>query len=395
MPAPYGAVVIVGGSIAGVTAADELRVAGHVGPIVLIDEQRHRPYARPPLSKAILTGKEALDSAFLPALDDLDVDLCTDTTAIDLVPDEAVLILSSGERLHYDGLVVATGASPVTMADLGLNQTGLPELVLRTLDDVVLLAGAFSSAQSIIVVGGGILGMELASAARDAGLVTTVLTNEPPLLSMGGTFLSNLVSERAERAGVTVHHDPAGVELIERGGRLAASLAGREFAADIVVTAVGDRPRVEWLLSSGLADRRGVPVDSRCRVTANIVAAGDVTTWGDRRRTPHWAAAMDQARVAARALVAGDAAEPYQPRPYFWSDQFGLALKMAGECPFPGRPVLLDGEEELGRAVFQWRSPDGDPIGAMTVNTPMAIARLHRTAGTAPRPPIRTIKELR
>jgi len=384
--APDGVAVIVGASIAGVTAADELRVAGHVGPIILIDEQEHRPYARPPLSKAILTGKEALDTAYLPPLDDLKVEHRTGVTAADLTPDESVLVLSTGERLFYDGLVIATGSSPVTMADLGLNTTGLPELVLRTLDDAVVLSQRFKTAESIIVVGGGILGMELASAAREAGLATTVLTNEPPLLTMGGGFISKLVSERAERSGVSVHYDPAGVELVERGGRLAASLHGRVFEADMVVTTVGDRPRVEWLLSSGLADKRGVPVDSRCRVAHNIVAAGDVTTWGEqRRRMPHWAAAMDQGRVAAQALVAGDEAAPYQPRPYFWSDQFGLALKMAGECPFPGEPVLLESDDDLDRAVYQWRSPDGDPIGALTVNTPMPIVRLHRTAGTPPR----------
>lgn len=380
-----GVAVIVGGSIAGVTAADELRMAGHDGPIVLIDEQRHRPYARPPLSKAVLTGKDTIDSAFLPPLDDLDVECRTDVSAAGVLPDESVLVLSNGERLRYDGLVIATGASPITLADLGLNDTGLPELVLRTLDDAVLLRERLGTADSIVVVGAGILGMELASAAREAGLTTTVLTNEPPLLTMGGEFLSALVSERAERAGVAVHHHPGGVELVERGGRLAASLAGRVFEADVVVTTIGDRPRIDWLLSSGLADTRGVQVDDRCRVSERVVAAGDVITWGARRRrSPHWAAAIDQARVAARALVEGDAATPYLPRPYFWSDQFGLALKVAGQCPFAGEPVLLDSDEDRDRAVYQWSSDDG-PVGALTINTPMPVARLHRTAGTPPR----------
>lgn len=278
-----GVAVIVGGSIAGVTAADELRMVGHDGPIVLADEQRHRPYARPPLSKAVLTGKDTIDSAFLPPLDDLDVECRTDVSAAEVLPDESVLVLSNGERLRYDGLVIATAASPITLADLGLNDTGLPELVLRTLDDAVLLRERLGTAESIVVVGGGILGMELASAAREAGLRTTVLTNEPPLLTMGCEFLSALVSERAERAGVAVHHHPGGVELVERGGRLAASLAGRVFEADVVVTTIGDRPRIDWLLSSRLADARGVQVDDRCRVSEGVVAAGDVIMRSDGR----------------------------------------------------------------------------------------------------------------
>ncbi len=381
MISPTDTVLVVGASIAGITAAEELVEMGHAGRIVLIDAEARPSYARPPLSKAVLLGTDAPESAFLPEPTGDRIERINGDAAVALDPIARIVRLASGRHVHYDGLVIATGSRARTLADLGCNPAALAERVLRTLDDARRLRDDLSSASSIAIVGGGVLGMELASAARSAGVRATVVTNEPPLLTQCGPFVSELVLRSARAHGVDVRIDPSGVNLVERSGRPAAMLGDAVIEADVVVTAVGDVPNVEWLVDSGIATVPGVVVDSRCRVSDRIVAAGDVAAFGTpARRTPHWSHAVEQSRIAAAALLLGDGAPIYTPRPYFWTDQFDLALKMGGATPFLGMPEVLVGSLDALDALVQW-TDEGVPRGALAINRRVPIPRLHSLAG--------------
>jgi 3-phenylpropionate/trans-cinnamate dioxygenase ferredoxin reductase subunit len=385
MIGPDDTVVVVGASIAGVTAVEELIVRGHRGRIVLIDSDDAEPYARPPLSKGVLTGADEPSSALLPPLDRSRVQLVLGDQAVALDRKSQVVRLASGRAIAYSGLVIASGARARTLANLGKNTSGIDEHVLRSLRDVVRLRDAITDAASIAIVGGGVLGMEIASASVGLGLATTVITDEAPLLRQCGAWISDLVTRQAVASGVDIRIDPNGASLLRRSdGQPAVQLSDTMLHADLIVTAIGDIPNVEWLGDTGIHCSPGVVVDSRCRVTENIVAAGDVAAFGfPPRRNPQWSNAIDQARVAAAALMHGDAADELIHRPYFWTDQFALSLKMGGPAPFVGRPEIIDGSVDDLAAILQWND-NGRAIGALALNKRIPISRLHRVAGNPP-----------
>lgn len=382
MVGPDETVVVVGASIAGVTAVEELLGLGHLGRIVLIDSDDAEPYARPPLSKGVLTGADEPDSTQLPPLDRSRVEIVLGDRVVALDRDGQAVRLVSGRAIAYAGLVIASGARARTLADLGRNAAGVDEYVVRSLRDAVRLRDAITGASSIAIVGGGALGMEIASASVSLGLSTTVVTNEAPLLRQCGTWISDLITRQAVASGVDIRINPDGAALVRRkDGQLAVQLSDTMLHADVIVTAVGDIPNVEWLENTGIACSPGVVVDSRCRVTDNIVAAGDVASIGDPlRRNPQWANAIDQARVAAAALRHGDAADELIHRPYFWTDQFALSLKMGGPAPFVGQPDIVDGSVDDLAAILQWNE-GGRATGALALNKRIPISRLHRVAG--------------
>ena len=375
-------VVVVGASIAGVTAVEELLGLGHRGRIVLIDSDNAEPYARPPLSKGVLTGADKPVSAQLPPLDRSRVEIVLGDRVVALDRDGQAVRLASGRAIAYGGLVIASGARARTLASLGKNASGVDEYVVRSLRDAVRLRDAITGASSIAIVGGGALGMEIASASVGLGLTTTVVTNEAPMLRQCGTWISDLVTRQAIASGVDIRINPDGASLVRcDDGQPAVQLSDTMLHADVIVSAVGDVPNVEWLEDTGIHCSPGVVVDSRCRVTDNIVAAGDVAAMGDPlRRSPQWSNAIDQARVAAAALMLGDAADELIHRPYFWTDQFALSLKMGGPAPFVGQPEIVDGSVDDLAAILQWND-SGRAKGALALNRRIPISRLHRVAG--------------
>ncbi|WP_137845399.1 FAD-dependent oxidoreductase [Microbacterium sp. 2FI] len=365
-------VVIVGGSIAGVTAAGSLRALGWTGEITVLSDEHDPPYSRVPLSKGILAGTEPAESAVLPALPD-DVRVRTGVRAVRLHTEGKTVELDNGELVPYDGLIVATGARPRRLAEVG--QTG--EHVVRTLSDAENIASAVVGARTAIVVGAGFLGMEVASTLRHHGLDVTVIDRDPPLLRLLGPWLADLIVGRATADGVRFILAPNGVELIGDPVRGVITGPGEEHFADLVVTAAGDLPNVEWLESSGLPLAGGLVVDDRCVVAPGIVAAGDVAVRevlpGLFRRTPHWTNAIVQGQAAARAMLDSDTA-PYEPDHYFWTEQFGLDIKIAGELPLEGAPEVMAGDPDELSALLQWRRDDR--IVAVAINHRMPVARL-------------------
>jgi 3-phenylpropionate/trans-cinnamate dioxygenase ferredoxin reductase subunit len=372
---PASRAVVVGGSLAGVTAVDALRCRGFDGHITLIGDEPYGAYSRPPLSKGVLAGLEPADSVMLPP-PPAGVDVRVRTRAAGLDLQRRVVRLADGEEVPYDRLVIATGARARTLGGPA------PATVLRDLDDALALRDRLRDATDVLILGGGFLGMEIASTAVRLGLSVTVVDLRLPLVGVLGPWLAGIFTHAARRAGVRIVVSPGGARPLEAG--TVELRDGTRLSADVVVTAVGDRPNVEWLAGSGLALRGGVVVDARCRVSPEIVAAGDVAAFPDGgrlRRMPHWDAAMAQAKAAADALLLGEAAAAYRPEPYYWTDAFGLAVKIAGPLPVEGPPTSVEGSLEQGSALLRW---DRDPQAtAVAVNYHLSVAKLRRLTARA------------
>lgn len=376
-------VVVVGNGIAGLTAADTLREAGFDGRLTILGDERHAPYSRPALSKAALLDSAEMTSHRLPAPSHGGEELLGATAArVDL--DRRVVVLDDGEAVPFDGLVIATGSRARR-----LGGDPAAELTLRSLDDAIALRRRLADRPAVAVLGGGPLGMELASGCLERGCEVVLVSPDPPLVHHLGAELSGLVGRAAERRGLRIAAATAtGVRL--RDGHPAVALAdGTTLDAELVVTAVGDLPNVEWLASSGLLTGGALRVDARGRLTPEVVAAGDVATIrtpGGMRRLPLWTSAIEQARVAALALLRGDDAPELELRPYFWTEQFGLALKASGPLPPPaGAPEVIDGDPDGDdpRALLRWARPDGSGT-AVAINHRTPVPRLRRLASEGP-----------
>jgi 3-phenylpropionate/trans-cinnamate dioxygenase ferredoxin reductase subunit len=364
--------VVVGASLAGVTAVDALRLRGFDGHLTLIGDEPHRAYSRPALSKGILTGAESAGSVLLPPVGpDVEVLSGVRATGLDLAGRR--VRLAGGGRLPYDMLVIATGARARRLTPDG------GEIVLRGLDDALALRDRLAAARSVLVVGGGFLGMEVASAAAERGVAATVVDVRPHLAALG-PWPAQRFAAAARSRGVRLVVSPAGVRRLD--GTAVALGSGATLTADLVVTAIGDRPEAGWLTGAALPG--GLVVDSRCRVTDRVVAAGDVVAFpgtdGTPRRLPHWDAALAQARVAACALLDGDAAAPYTPDPYYWTEAFGLAVKVAGPLPVAGPPSAVEGSVAAGSFLARWDGPPRPTVVA--VNHRISVGKLRRLART-------------
>jgi 3-phenylpropionate/trans-cinnamate dioxygenase ferredoxin reductase component len=373
-------VVVVGGSIAALTAVQMLRMEEFDGRITVLSDEDVPPYTRVPLSKGVLVGTESIDDIVLaPLAGDVDLRLRTPATGLDLA---AQTVLTPAGPVHYDGLVIATGGRA--------RRLGTPdqvERVLRSHRDCARLRADLEVASSVLVVGGGFLGMEVASTARALGKEVTVVDLAPPLDRLLGTVVGGHVRAVAERAGVRIVVPDGGVRLLGTPTPTGVELVdGTRLEADLVVSAVGDVPNVEWLAGSGVPVAGGIVVDAHCRVAPNVVAAGDVTVIssgdGELTRSPHWTNAVDQARAAVRSLLHGDQAAPYRPSQYCWTEQFGLDVKLVGELDPQGEPAVLDGSLADGSALLAWPDTAG-PRTVIAVNhrtPPVKLKRLLRPA---------------
>ena len=374
-------VVVAGGSVAAVTAADALRVQGFDGEITLLSDEAHAPYSRVPLSKGVLSGRETPDSATLPALAG-DVSVRLGTRVAQLRADRQRVVLSDGEEVPYDAVVIATGARARRLTAPG--QRG--EFVIRTLDDAIALAARIGTASSVLVIGAGFLGMEVASTCADWGLAVTVVDRDPPLRRLLGAWLADLVVKSARERGVRFVVAPDGVELFGHPEVAGVDRGSRRLTADVVVSAVGDLANTDWLADSGLPIEGGLVVDSRCRVTPRIVAAGDVTVTrihGQAHyRSPHWTNAIQQGQAAAAALLHGDAAPALRPDPYYWTEQFGLDIKISGQIPEHAPPAVLAGDPRQRSTLLQWCHGDR-PVAAVSVNHRIPIAKLKKLSAQA------------
>ncbi|MGV8847267.1 NAD(P)/FAD-dependent oxidoreductase [Tessaracoccus sp.] len=359
-------IVIVGAGLAGATAVTELREKGYAGGIVLIGAESHLPYERPPLSKGFLMGKQKFDEAVVHDQawfddEDVDVRLGTRATRIDLdnkVVHTASVVGGHPAEIPYDQLLLATGATPRAL-DMGENVG--PLLTLRTIDDSIRLQKFLKDGAHVAIVGGGWIGLEVASAARLAGAEVTVFeSGELPLLRVLGPEIATVFADL---------HRGHGVDL-RVGARPAPSdLAG----ADVVLAAIGVTPDVALAQEAGLAVDNGVLVDATLRASdPNVFAVGDIAnqdhpSLGRRIRVEHWDNAIEQAKVAAHNLLGGH--EQYERQPYFFTDQYDAGMEYVGNVGPDGYDrVDIEGPTNV---------LDGDAFRAFWIRAGVVVAAMH------------------
>jgi 3-phenylpropionate/trans-cinnamate dioxygenase ferredoxin reductase subunit len=363
-------VVIVGAGLAGQRCCEALRARGWEGRIRLVGEERHRPYDRPPLSKALLAGDAAPDDVALrpsPWYAEHDVELVLGRPAVGLNVAARELALGAGERLRYERLVIATGGVPRTLSALR-GRTNVR--MLRTLDDALALRSLLVPGLRLAVVGAGLVGLEVAATARSLGVeVTVVEAAAAPLASVLGPRIGTWLADLHVAAGVEVLTS-APIEAVHGDARVAAlTLAGgRRIACDAALVAVGMAPATDWLTGCGLPPG-AVTGDATGRTALpHVYAAGDAAGAG------HWEAAARQGAAVAAAILGIDA--PTSGPPTFWSDQHGVRLQFAGTAAGHDR-VQVEGDPAAGDARALYLR-EGRPIGGLLMGRPRDLPALRR-----------------
>jgi 3-phenylpropionate/trans-cinnamate dioxygenase ferredoxin reductase subunit len=381
--------VIVGAGLAGAKAAEALRGEGFDGRIVLIGDEAERPYERPPLSKDYLRGESPRESARVHPdgfYVDNEIELRTGTTVERLELDRRTVVLADGERVGYHRLLLATGAEPRRVAVPGSELDGIH--YLRELGDADAIAARLERGGRVVLIGAGWIGAEVAASARQKGLeVTIVERGQLPLERVLGRELGRIYAD--------VHRDQ-GVELL--GGaaleRFEGDAAvqrlrladGRPLESDFVVVGVGVEPRTGLAREAGIAIDNGIAVSERLETSVEgVFAVGDVANaynpfYGRRLRVEHWANALNQPLVAARAMLGKPAR--YERLPYFFSDQYDVGMEYSGyatrwdEVVFRGDP---DGREFIAFWLDDDRVVAGMNVNVWEVTAPIqALIRSRR-----------------
>jgi 3-phenylpropionate/trans-cinnamate dioxygenase ferredoxin reductase component len=390
-------VVIAGAGLAGVRAARALRRLGYDGRVRLLSDEDELPYDRPPLSKDFLTGKRDLDAIRLK-LPDEDVELATGTRVAGLDPRAGTLRLADGTETGYDHFLVATGARPRVLQAL----PPAPDIhYLRTAHDASRLRQALAGAHRVVVVGGGFIGLEVASAALSLGCEVQVIEAAPlPLAEVVGVRVAEwLRSYHAER-GMRFSCATTVSAVSRKPDSLALLLSdGSVAAADVVVVGAGVVRETDWLARAGLEVHRGLVCDQGGRTNVpGVFGAGDIACLHHASQcTPlgHWTAAADSAERAARTIAAGGGpgagngagAGPGTAADdgFIWSDQGDLRLQFAGRAGPDAVPSVAAGGMD-GRAFVMHYVTDGRLTGVFAVNSPREFLRGRkalREAGTA------------
>ena len=386
---PQQTYVIVGGGLAGAKAAQTLREEGFGGRIHLVGAEPERPYERPPLSKAYLTGAAERSSVFVHEAgwyEEHAVDLRLGSTAVDLDPTAHELTLGTGERVGYDKLLLATGSSARRLPDTDLD--GL--YYLRDVHDADQLRAALApGGRRVAVVGAGWIGMETAAAARGHGNEVTVVDPQPvPLRAALGDELGQVFAELHREHGVKLRLGTGVGEFTRRGGRVTGLItdAGDTVPADVVVVGVGAQPNVQLAAGSGLAIDNGITVNESLLTShPDIYAAGDVANayhplLERHLRVEHWANALHGGPAAARSMLGQHVV--YDRVPYFYTDQYDLGMEYSGHVEPGGYDQLVYRGDRPGRKFIAFWLSAGRVLAGMNVNVWDATADIQQLIRT-------------
>ena len=381
-------VAVVGASLAGLSAGRALREQGFDGRVLLIGDEVHAPYDRPPLSKGFLDGGSARDDLDLAREDDaaLGFEWLLGQRAVALDPRGQSVRLADGREIRADGMVLATGARARRLP--GLARPGPENLrgvhVLRTLDDAVALRSDLRAGRRLVVIGAGFIGAEVASTARGLGLDVTVVEALPvPLAGPLGPEMGRVCAALHADHGTRLLTG-TGVAGLDGDGHVTAVrlLDGRSLPADVVLVGIGAQPNVEWLAGSGLDLSGGIATDARGAASIpGVVAAGDCAapwseTAGRHVRFEHWTGALEQPSAAVAALLGADAAA--SPRiPYFWSDQYGVRIQFAGTRGPDDKLRVVEGDV-AARSFLAVYERDDAPVAVLGMNQSRLFARWRR-----------------
>jgi NADPH-dependent 2,4-dienoyl-CoA reductase/sulfur reductase-like enzyme len=357
-----GAIGIVGASLAGLNAGLELRRRGFAGRLVMIGDEPHRPYDRPPLSKQLLRGDWRDAQADLHfEEDELRAEWRLGRKAVSLDAAARRIGLDDGSEESFPGgIVIATGASPRMLP--GAKLAGVH--VVRSLDDMIALRRDVADAQSVVVIGAGFVGQEVAASCRAMGKTVTMIEATAPARHVVGEDVAMRIAAMHRHEGVDLRLgvSVAALEGEERleGVRLSD---GGLVPATVAVVGIGVHPATEWLEESGLTLDNGVLCDETCLAAPGIVACGDIARWpnrryGEFRRVEHWDNAVRMGVHAARRLRAAEgepeATQPYTPVPWFWSDQYGRKFQLVGSA-YDHHEVRIVSEPDSGKLLALYR----------------------------------------
>jgi NADPH-dependent 2,4-dienoyl-CoA reductase/sulfur reductase-like enzyme len=380
-------IAVVGGSLAGLSAARALRSQEFDGRLIIVSAEQHRPYDRPPLSKTFLAGTaDEADIALESEDENLDADWRFGVSATALDPSGRRIELTDGSALVADSVVLATGASPRTLPGTS-HLAGVH--VLRTLDHARALRADLTPSARLVVVGAGFIGAEVASTARGLGLDVTVVEAAPsPLAGPLGTEMGAVVSSLHSDHGVKLLCG-VGVNGLTGTDRVTgvALADGRVIKADVVLMGVGVRPNTDWLAGSGLDTGNGVVCNAYGATQLdNVVAVGDCATWydpalGAHHRLEHWTGARERGAIAAATLLSGGTEFKTGRPPYFWSDQYGLTIQLAGHVRDADSVVVEQGStaDRDFLAVYRHGS---DPVAVLAIGHGKSFMRWRRQLAT-------------
>ena len=400
-------IVIVGASLAGLSATEALRSEGFAGTITVIGDEPYAPYDRPPLSKTVLTGRLPAEHTTLPQKVDLHAEWLLGVPAIKLDLGIREVELADGRRFGFDRLLIATGTRARPWPDSA--QAALDGVyLLRTRDDAARLRARLAAGpKRVLVIGGGFTGSEVASVCRELDLAVTVTERSTtPLIGALGAAAGTLAGQLQRAHGVDLRCNVTVMALEgDKNGQLRRAYLsdGDTLDIDVAVVALGAVRNIEWLRDSGLAfDSRGIACDTACRVfdtngmvTDDIFVAGDVARWphplyeGELLAVEHWGNAVEQARMAAHNMVSAPAdRRAYKTLPAFWSRQFGVNLKTVGLPSFADEVVLTQGSIAECRLVAAY-GYKGRIVAALTVNMSRWLPAYKAMIETrAPFPPV-------
>jgi len=382
MDAPPQSVIVVGAGLSGWRTAKDLRRHGYTGPLTLLGEEDELPYDRPPLSKAVLTGEREPEAVRLTTDDEiaeLDIDFRRGVRAATV--SDGLVVTEDGERLEADIIVIATGSRaniPPFIADM-------PDVrPLRSMADARRIKDDFGRVSSVLILGGGFIGAEVAGSARKLGIEATIVEAMPNILGPLGPEIAAAVEQIHREQGVTVVTG-APVEIVDAtpdNGATVVLAGGQKLTADIVVVGFGARLNIE--AAGDLATPQGIECDEHGRVVGHpgLYAVGDVAAWWDPRigqhvRREHWQTAGDGAAIVALTILGQDASAYLSAPPYFWTDQPGVKVQLLGWPSLGDRQGWVEGEDVDPGTVYGWWK--GDTLVAVALlGRPRFMARYRK-----------------
>lgn len=383
--------LVVGAGLAGLGAARAARRSGFAGSVTVVGAETHRPYDRPPLSKDYLLGAVGVgDIGLEGSTEDLAVDWRLGTRATAFAAADRRLTLDDGSVLEADTVVLATGSTARRLPGV----EGPNVLTLRTLDDADRLRSRLRPGAEVVIIGAGLIGSELASAALTLRCSVTLVSNEAnPLARLYGDALGEVFLDWHRQHGaqfvfctsVTGVASDDGVRVL----RVGTPDGERRVRADVVVVSVGGAPDVGWLADSGLAIVDGVVCDERGLTSVpGVGAVGDCASWWDPRlgrhhRAQHWTDALERPATLVPALLGFPSARARAHLPYFWSDQYGRRIQLAGYPALADR-IEIDGEtRDLAAGFLGVYRRGEEPVAIVSVGRPRDFTRWRKqlTAG--------------
>ena len=389
--------MIVGASMGGLRTAESLRRSGFTGEITLIGAEKHLPYNRPPLSKALLAEDKELDSvAFKINTDELKADFILGDPAQSVDIQNNEVVLRSNKKLSYNFLVAATGLRSRKMDFQNLVESG--RFSLRTYDDAKRIRSAVAPGKHVVILGAGFIGLELAATLKKLGCSVDVVAMETtPLAPIIGELFGKEIQIRHEAKGVRFHMNNSVKDLIGESFVTGVILGdGKSLECDIFIEAVGSLPNTEWLEGSGLDKSNGVLTDKTLRAVnidggliENIFVVGDIARFPyanqqlPARRIEHWNIPIEGGKRVGREIANTanpdsvsdfNPAEHFNPLPSFWSDQYEMSILSYGEPKIADDVELLKGSLDAD-FIFSYRR-QGKLVGAAGIGLRQELNKL-------------------